>query len=275
MTSSSAYQRHILKENKFSHHLSRYWLVWFSVLYGVVVLLPFLAPVLMQVGAVIPGKMIYWVYSYLCHQLPERSFFLFGPKSMYSLVEIQQFWNQTTDMVVLRQFIGDPFVGWKVAWSDRMVSMYTSILLFAWIWWPLRKKIRPLNLYGSILLVLPLVVDGATHMLSDASGLNQGFRYTNIWLANLTQNAFPGWFYYGDAIGSFNSWMRLVTGALFGLGIVWFLFPIIERSFTAETLLLQARQDLRNRLIQGLAEQSSRSSLPVSDSSSNCDPNHL
>jgi hypothetical protein len=31
----------------------------------------------------------------------------------------------------------------------------------------------------------------------------------------------------GNALGSFNSWMRLITGPLASLGIVWFVFPYL------------------------------------------------
>ena len=37
--------------------------------------------------------------------------------------------------------------------------------------------------------------------------------------------------FLGDALGSFNSWVRLATGVLFGLGIVWFSFPYIDLIF--------------------------------------------
>ncbi len=141
--------------------------------------------------------------------------------------------------------------GWKVAWSDRMAAMYTSILFFAWLWWPLRKKICPLPLYGFVLLALPMVVDGGSHFISDLSGLDQGFRGSNTWLVMLTGNIFPGWLYFGDALGSFNSWMRLISGSLFGLGVAWFLFPILDRGATAQSLLIQARQELKNKLLQG------------------------
>ena len=231
--------------------MNRYWFVWFSVVYGIFVILPWLAPLLMQVGAEVPGRIIYTVYSFFCHQLPERSFFLFGQKAMYSMAEIQYRWQQTVDPAILRQYIGDPSTGWKVAWSDRMVALYSSILIFAWQWWPLRKKIRPLHLYGFVLLALPMVIDGASHFVSDLSGLNQGFRCTNTWLVSLTGSVFPGWFYFGDALGSFNSWMRLITGTLFGLGVVWFLFPIFDRGAAADRLLMQAKKDLKDKLLPG------------------------
>ncbi len=232
-------------------HLTQHWFLWFSVLYGLYVSLPWLAPVLMHFRAPLPARIIYTIYSFLCHQLPERSFFLFGEKVMYSLAEIQARWQPTYDPMILRQYIGDPGAGWKVAWSDRMASMYTSILLFAWLWWAMRKKVRPVNLLGFILLALPMAVDGTSHLISDILGMYQGFRVTNAWLVALTHNAFPGWFYVGDALGSFNSWMRLISGALFGFGLAWFLFPIIEGGVSADRLLKQARRDLMERLLEG------------------------
>jgi hypothetical protein len=56
-----------------------------------------------------------------------------------------------------------------------------------------------------------------------------GFRDTNSWLARLTDYRFLSNFYAGDAIGSFNSLARLITGLLAGFGIVWFAFPYVFR----------------------------------------------
>jgi hypothetical protein len=67
---------------------------------------------------------------------------------------------------------------------------------------------------------------GITHMVSDFAGIGEGFRDSNIWLATLTHHAYPATFYAGDALGSFNSWMRWFSGILFGAGIVWFGFLI-------------------------------------------------
>lgn len=208
--------------------LVRNWFAVFSLVYGVFVLLPFLAPVFMKVGLDQLGSAIYWMYSFVCHQLPQRSWFLFGAQPSYSLAAIQAAWQNTTDPMILRQFIGNADMGWKVAWSDRMFSMYGGVLFFALIWYPFRKRIRGLPLWGFILLALPMFLDGSSHMISDLAGLGQGFRESNVWLAQLTQNAFSQSFYVGDALGSFNSWMRLITGALFALGVVWFVFPKME-----------------------------------------------
>ncbi len=213
-------------------NLARYWILLFGLVYGIFVLLPFLAPALMRIGWQSPANAIYFVYSFLCHQLPERSYFLFGPKLMVSLPEIQAAWQDTLNPLVLRKFIGNPQLGWKVAWSDRMVSMYTSIWVFGLLWWSLRRWIRSLPWWGLVLLVLPLAIDGTTHLFSDLAGIGLGFRDSNTWLVVLTQNHLPVSFYSGDAWGSFNAWMRLLTGAIFGLGVVWFGFPYIDQAFS-------------------------------------------
>jgi uncharacterized membrane protein len=227
--------------NRWVYRISRYWLLIFSLMYGLFVGMPFLAPVLMQIGWQRSAKVIYFAYSWLCHQMPQRSFFMFGQGGMYSLDEIQAAWQVTLNPLILRQFIGIPSLGWKVAWSDRMVSLYTSILFFAWLWWPLRKKIKSLPLWGFALLMLPMAVDGVTHFIGDLSGIGQGFRDTNTWLALLTDHTFASTFYVGDAFGSFNSWMRLITGTLFGLSIVWLGFPLLEDFFTDLARNLEAK----------------------------------
>jgi uncharacterized membrane protein len=93
-----------------------------------------------------------------------------------------------------------------------------------------------------IALMIPMVVDGTTHWVSDLAGVGQGFRYTNAWLAALTGNLFPQSFYVGNGLGSFNSWARLVTGLLFGLAVVWVIYPLLESSFQDVRQTLESRQ---------------------------------
>jgi len=210
-----------------------HWFGTFAIVYGSWIWLPWLAPVLMHFGQEGVGKAIYFVYSLFCHQLPERSFFLFGPQTMYSLSDIQAAWQTTLSPMVLRRFIGNDAIGWKVAWSDRMVSFYSTVWLTAIAWWRLRRRIRPLPWWGFALLLLPMLLDGVTHAVSDFSGLGRGFRDSNDWLLALTENTLP-LTYAGDALGSFNSWARLLTGFLAGLGITWFAFPHLEKSFAQD-----------------------------------------
>ncbi len=77
-------------------------------------------------------------------------------------------------------------------------------------------------------MTLPLILDRSNNFLSDFSGIDQGFRYANEWLAAITNNMFPQSFYSGNPLGSFNSRARLVTGVLLGAGIVWFGFPYLQ-----------------------------------------------
>jgi uncharacterized membrane protein len=214
--------------------LVKRWFLIFIVVYGLWVWTPFLAPIFMHLGWTGPADAIYFVYSFFCHQLPERSYFLFGPKMMYSLKAIQAVWMDTFNPLLLRKFTGTAAMGWKVAWSDRMISFYGGVWLFALLWYPFRRRIKVLPWWGLVLFLLSMALDGGTHALSDLAGIGQGFRYTNLWLANLTHFAFSPSFYAGDALGSFNSWMRIITGLLAGLGLVWFAFPYIAESFATD-----------------------------------------
>jgi uncharacterized membrane protein len=220
--------------------IARHWLLFVNVLIALWVGLPWIAPVAMDLGFTTTGEAIYLLYSFQCHQLPERSFFLFGRQWMYSLTEIQSAWQNTDNPMILRQFVGNAELGWKVAWSDRMVSMYTSILPAGVIYGLARKRIKPISIWTFALLLVPMLIDGGTHMISDFAGIGQGFRDTNLWLQILTNDAFPLTFYQGDALGSFNSRMRLITGVLFGLGLVWFAFPHVNESFEDTVLRSEA-----------------------------------
>ena len=202
------------------------------LLLGAYVALPWLAPAFMRLGWTRPAEIIYAFYSTQCHQLSQRSYFLFGPKAMYSAPELQDLAGVAPNVPALRNFIGSPGLGWKVAWSDRMVSLYTSIFFFGLLARVLRRRIAPLSIWAFILFALPMAIDGGTHFLSDLAGLGLGFRDQNAWLASLTGNLMPTSFYAGDALGSFNSWMRLLTGALFGLGVAWTAFPHLDRALS-------------------------------------------
>jgi uncharacterized membrane protein len=230
MASNSTYQRAELRMDGLADAIARHWFALFCLFYGIFIGLPFLAPALMHWGLEGPARALYYIYSFLCHQLPERSLFLFGPKTMYPLGQIQAAWKPMLDPSVLRQFIGNAQMGWKVAWSDRMVSMYSSVLLCALLWWPLRHRIRPLPWWGFLLLLLPMAIDGTSHFISDLWGIEQGFRQSNLWLVTLTHNALPAWFYAGNALGSFNSDMRWLSGLFFGLAVVWFTFPHLKNA---------------------------------------------
>src|SRR5258708_37787539 len=110
-----------------------HWALVFLVFFGVFLLLPFIAPVFMHAGWNGPAQLIYAIYSTQCHQMAQRSFFLFGPQPMYNIAQlpIPITGAGASDMLALRAFIGNANLGWKVAWSDRMVYMYGGVWLAA------------------------------------------------------------------------------------------------------------------------------------------------
>lgn len=203
----------------------------------------------MRLGWTGPANLIYAIYSTMCHQMAQRSIFLFGLQPMYNLAElpITLTGHDSDDLLALRGFIGSPELGWKVAWSDRMVYMYSTVWLAGLAYARVRahRAIRPLRWYVVLLLMVPMTLDGGSHLLSDITGgLAGGFRYNNQWLATLTGNILPTWFYVGDAFGSFNSWMRLISGVFFGIAVAWFALPYLDRLFQESVLRL--RQQLTN-----------------------------
>jgi uncharacterized membrane protein len=218
--------------HRMAYALRRYWIIPLSLALGMYIGLPFLAPVFMHIGWMSSAKIIYFIYSWLCHQLPERSYFLFGSRFTYSLPEIQTAWKNTINPAILRQFIGNPQIGWKVAWSDRMISMYVGLFVFGLVWWPFRRRIKSLPWWGLLLFLLPMALDGSSHFISDLAGIGQGFRASNLWLVTLTHGVLASSFYAGDGWGSFNSIMRIGTGLLFGIGVVWFSYPHLDLAFS-------------------------------------------
>lgn len=213
-------------------------------------LLPFAAPLAMHLGLEFWGDLLYRFYSLFCHQLPQRSWFLFGPKLTYTLAEIQQAASASSPWE-LRAFVGTPEMGWKVAWSDRMISFYTLTPVFGLAYTMLRRLGRrsaPLPWFVLLLTLLPLAIDGGTHAINDVltGGMSSdGFRDTNQWLAWITFNAFPG-FYAGDQLGAFNWWARLMTGALAAWGVAFTVFPLLDQLFHQEAGFL-ADQPSRRR----------------------------
>jgi len=211
--------------------LARHWPVWLVVLTGVWITLPWLAPVLMHVGATGPAYLIYLLYSPQCHQLPQRSYFLFGDRLMVPLADILAV-TGPRDPLTLRWFVGTPELGWKVAWSDRMVSLYTPPFLGAMMYAFVGRRWRPPRWSWTLLLpYLPLLLDGLSHAIDDT--LHLGSRASNAWLATLTGNLLAPAFYTGDVIGSFNWWARLLSGLLAGCAFARQAYPLLDRGFRA------------------------------------------
>ena len=235
-----------------TYWFTKHWLSAFIIIFGLYNTLPFLAPVMMRFEWSSFGNIIYDLYSTQCHQMAQRSFFLFGEQPMYDSNELPLTLtgNLSSDTLALRNFRGNETLGWKVAWSDRMVYMYGGLWVFSVLYSVAARTrlAKPISIWLFIALLLPLALDGTTHLLSDINGLTSGFRYDNRWLAAMTNDRLPAAFYQGDALGSFNSLIRFITGVLFAVGIGGLLLPFLDqemRHHKAALMRKLRRHDLR------------------------------
>lgn len=180
------------------HWLARHWLAVFSVALFLYVAIPTSAPILMQLGATGPARVIYAMYRGLCHELPERSYFLFGPQATYSLAQLEAD-NVLPGGTVLQrpQYVGDHDHGYKIALCQRDLAIYGSMLVVGLLYGVMRRRrpIKPIKLAVFALFLIPIAVDGLSQL--------------------------PGW--------RESNWvLRTVTGTLFGIGLVWLAYPHVQ-----------------------------------------------
>jgi uncharacterized membrane protein len=180
--------------------LAKHWLLLINLVIGVYGGLPVLAPTLMALGYTRPAEIIYTVYKPLCHQLPQRSFFLFGSQSAYPLDTLQELLGPETlaNNSLASAFIGNPALGYKMAYCQRDTAMYGSLLLAGMAFGLVRRRLRPLPFVLYLILLVPLAVDGIVQFF----GLHE------------------------------STWqLRIITGSLFGMATVWFAYPYLEAGF--------------------------------------------
>ncbi len=218
---------------------SRHWLLVVNVMAGLFIGLTAAAPLLMALGLEGPARMLYRIYALNCHQLPQRSYFLFGPHGVdtYPLPQILA-WG--ADPNHLRGFVGHAGIGFKMAMAHRNTAIYTAVFLAGLAYALVRRRLPALPWKWYLLLIAPMFFDGTSHMINEITGL--GFRDTNAWAVWLTGGTFGPAFYTGTGIGSLNWLLRTLTGALFGLATVWLAYPLLEEGFA------DSRQQLETRL---------------------------
>lgn len=217
-----------------SARLSQHWLLIVNLLVGSFAGLPWVAPALMARDYSHLGRLIYTAYSIFCHQLPQRSYFLFGEKISYSMPEIVAVVH-SDQFAALRAFLGTPEMGYKVALAHRTLAIYTGIAVGGFLFALLRRWMRPWPLQWYLFFLAPVALDGLTHMLTDIFPAIT-WRETNEWL----QVLIGGWihlppaFYIGTGIGSLNWFLRTLTGGLLGLGTAWLLYPYLDQALRLE-----------------------------------------
>lgn len=220
--------------------LYRHWLFLVNLALGIYVAGTILAPVLMHLGWTGPARMVYTLYSFVCHQLPERSYFLFGPHGIDTYSK-EQVIGWGADPTYLRGFVGNAQVGFKLGIAERDIAIYGTALLAGLGYALVRRRVYGLPWQVWVLVAAPMALDGGSHFVSEVTWL--GFRESNAWLAALTGNAFAAAFYTGTTIGSFNWLMRTLTGALFAVASVWFAYPYLERAFRGAVRTMPAQSE--------------------------------
>lgn len=176
--------------------IARHWLTLFNSVWGLYLLFPLLAPLFMAAGWETSARLIYSVYSFTCHQLPDHSYFFFGLHLTPHLHELEAAGMPANlNFFQQRLFLGNELAGFKSAICQRDVAIYGAVFLggLAYQFWGPRERRLGWKLY--VLLLLPMAIDGTTQLI--------GLRESNWWL-------------------------RTFTGALFGLATVWFAYPHVQ-----------------------------------------------
>lgn len=233
---------------------SKHWLAMFNLMALIYVGLPILAPFLMQAGLTAPARVIYTVYSPLCHQMTQRSFFLFGEQVAYPrevagtnltpieayIDEIPEFNGISADnwpafFAAARRFVGNEQMGYKIALCERDIGIYGFVLIGGLIYGMIRNRVnvKPLPLILFIIIGLgPIALDGFSQLFSYWVTPADGSAGSGL-IAQI-QQLLP--------LRESTPAMRALTGALFGLMLVWLAYPQVNKG------MLGTERDLAEKL---------------------------
>jgi uncharacterized membrane protein len=220
---------------RFSFWLSNYYVLFIT---GILILflgLPFMAPVLKEDGHSGGAEVIYRIYSVFCHQLSFRSYFFYGEQAYYprELAHIQGVitYEQATgksalDTAYARIFEGNSVMGYKVAICERDIAIYGSLILFGLFFHFSKRKMKALPWYlWVIFAIIPIAIDGGSQL----------FSLGGTW---------PAWFPVRES----TPLLRTITGALFGVGTAWYVFPMMEESMIQTRTAMARKLAIKKRL---------------------------
>ena len=218
----------VIALQKFIWYLAHFWPIPAILVAPAFLSLGLLAPTFMADGYEDVGKAVYRILAPHNHQLPQRSYFLYstdGGVATYSMAELVA---EGADAADPESFLGNELIGFKTALNHRMVAIFATIFVGGLAWLALGRRPH----FGApwfLLFLIPLLLDGFSHLISESSSL--AFREQNAWAACLTGHLFSTDFYEGSKMGSLNWVLRNLTGGIFGVGIVWYLFTSFDDFF--------------------------------------------
>lgn len=191
-----------------SEWVARHWLALVNSFLGLFVTLPWVSPLLMALGIRGPAELINRIYVAFCHQLPERSYFVFG---------------------------------YQVAHCHRCVAFYGSLFVGGLVYARMRPRLRHQDAHRQIeykALSIPVVVLLCLPILLDALSHTFGLRDAGAML---------GWLGQDDTIGAINWWLRLISGVMGGLALAFSIWPRVDSSFARSLAYSDYYRHLQNR----------------------------
>jgi uncharacterized membrane protein len=199
--------------------LSRHWLAVLNTFWGLFVGLAFAAPILATTGYQGLAHLLYVAYSLTCHQLPSRSYFMGGQ---------------------------------QVAICQRDVAIYATLLGSGLIFSLIRRRLQPMTLRWYVFWLVPIALDGGMSMASEWLPVTpmtmlwaMGLMALGLTSAILRRQKYLTWhsylfFAFGPLaliylqfFGPYesNEYMRTLTGFIFGVGTIWYVYPQFEAGF--------------------------------------------
>ena len=132
--------------------------------------LPIIAPILLKTGLEIPAKVIYFVYSFFCHQFSSRSIHIFD---------------------------------FQYAWCARDTGIWIGIFIGSFL--TKLRFLKGVRWYMLILFILPIGLDGGIQTIATFLGLlNSGLSNSPAYLSNNFLRFLTG-FVFGIGMGSWIS----------------------------------------------------------------------
>lgn len=235
--------RSISGTDRFSYWLSTQYMWIISFLLLIYVGLPLLAPVLMHYQIPGPARVIYSIYSPLCHQLGFRSVFLYGDQLVYprELAHLDHYttYEEATqqaevDVLAARKFVGNEDMGFKTALCQRDLAIYGALFLFSVLFMISGRRIKAIPWYLWVGIGLgPIALDGLSQLPSVAAQI------------------MPAWIPVRESIPA----LRFLTGGLFGLMTGWYLFPMVEETMRETARMLSRKFEIVNQLDNSVIER--------------------
>lgn len=210
LTVSPTTRRFIMAVDRVIVFITQHWLALAIIFLALFAGLPMLAPLLMHLGLTALADIIYKGYALTCHQLAYRSYFFFGAKPVYTITELQNSLgvnNPASDAFFWRDFVGNVQLGYKMAWCERDAAIYWAMIGAFVLFGFFRTHVKPLDWRVYLLFVLPMAIDGAWQLVTSP-----------IHLLPFVP------------IHESSAELRLITGALFGFGSIWLVFPHVEQA---------------------------------------------